>query len=528
MALKGDALEQVRVAYMLSYALDRVHEENEQLRLVQQQKENQIQALQIENERLKEQLRLLQHRHFGKKSEVGESSLTAETQPIPVAAHYRKKNKPSAGRLIDTSQLPRHVIHHDLSQEDRQCSVCRYALHLIGTDSAEQLEVLPLRLYCVEHIRYKYGCRHCQTVQMAPKPMAPIPKALAGSSLLAEILTNKYEYHLPLYRQSKMLASYQAIIPDNTLGNWVSQIGMSLMPLYDALWESILASRYLQVDETTVKVLKPERTGYLWSYFAPHIGQGAVCFEMSLTRSASVAKERLAQFKGLLQTDGYSGYQALRDTENIVGLGCLTHARRKFSDVLKISKNPQGIAAQAIERLQPLYALESKMREATLCFHTCKRLRQKIARPILNDFFKWLKQQRSQVPSNSQLGQAINYSLKQKPYIIKYLRHGIAQIDTNLVENKIRQIALGRKNFLFIGHKDSGTIHALFYSLVLTCILNNLNPRVYLHYVITKVHDLRKGTVTAMQLLPHTIDRNELQLFSNAQVQLAKQILNSN
>jgi transposase len=134
------------------------------------------------------------------------------------------------------------------------------------------IEVLPLRLYCVEHIRYKYGCRHCQTIQMASTPMAPIPKALAGGSLLAEILTNKYQYHLPLYRPSKMLASYHLSIPDNTLGNWVSQVGMDLMKLYEALWQVVLSSQYLQLDETPVKVLKPEKKGYLWSYLAPLVG----------------------------------------------------------------------------------------------------------------------------------------------------------------------------------------------------------------------------------------------------------------
>jgi len=360
---------------------------------------------------------------------------------------------------------------------------------------------------------------------MAPKEPAPLPKALAGSSVLTEVLINKYQYHLPLYRQSKMMASLGVMVPDNTLGNWVMQIGLALMKLYDAFWGAILVGRYLQVDETPVKVLKPEKKGYLWSYFAPWVGKGLIVFELSLTRSGSVAEKRLESFKGLLQTDGYNGYQRLREREDIDGLGCITHARRKFSEVVKITKNHEGIAAQAIERLRPLYELEAKMREWGHGFHTRKRLRQKIAWPILKDFHAWLKKTLPHVPPKSQLANAISYSLNQWPYLIKYLRHGMAEIDTNWVEGEIRNIALGKKNWLFIGHENSGKIHALFYSLILSAILNGLNPRLYLHYLITKVHDLRRGLIDPMSLLPHTIDQTVLKKFADTLLHDAKKIL---
>ena len=176
------------------------------------------------------------------------------------------------------------------------------------------------------------------------------------------------------------------IIPDNTLGNWVMQVGDALMPLYEALWEELLSSRYLQVDETPIKVLNPNKKGYLWVYYAPHLGGGLIAFEFDLTRKGAVAEQRLSPYQGLLQTDGYNGYEKLRQREDIEGLGCLTHARRKFAEVVKISKNPEGIAAEAIERLKPLYALEARMRDNQYAFHTRKRLRQKMALPILRDF----------------------------------------------------------------------------------------------------------------------------------------------
>lgn len=163
-----------------------------------------------------------------------------------------------------------------MTEENKICQVCNHPLQKIGQEISEQLEVLPLRLYVAEHIRYKYTCRCCQTLRMAPKPKAPIPKALAGGSLITEIIVNKYQHHLPFYRQSKILASYNAVMSDNTLGQWVGQSGSGLMPIYQAYWQAALKANYLQVDEMPVKVLKPNKTSYLWTYFAPHIGTSSI------------------------------------------------------------------------------------------------------------------------------------------------------------------------------------------------------------------------------------------------------------
>jgi transposase len=526
-----NSLLQSKLVYSVSLAeYEEAIQKNQNLEALLQASNHRITNLEEEIKRLKEQLQHMHHQRFGKKSEkeVGEPS--AELNPgllQMVSGYTRKKGLKTQGRTIDTSTLPRHKFYHDLPEEQRTCKGCHAALERIGQDVSEQLEVLPLQLYVAEHIRYKYVCRCCQTLEMAPKPKAPIPKALAGGSLLTEIIVNKYQYHLPLYRQSKILASYNALIPDNTLGNWVMESGNSLMLVYVAFWKVILAAKYLQVDETPVKILKPEKTGYLWTYFAPYVGAGLVIFELSLTRGAVVPEERLATFKGLLQTDGYGGYNGLRKRKDITGFGCLSHSRRKFVDVLKISKNPSGVAAQLIERLKPLYALEDRMREQKLSFHTRKRLRQKQAWPILKKLHPWLKQQLIKTPPKSKLGGAIEYMLKQWHYIIAYLRHGAAEIDTNWVENKIRPVALGRRNWLFMGHEDSGKIHALWYSLVLSAMINGLNPRIYIHYLLTQVHALRNKAVEPESLLPHAIDRNKLKSFADDQIELAKQVLDS-
>ena len=359
---------------------------------------------------------------------------------------------------------------------------------------------------------------------MAPKPQAPIPKAIAGAGLLTDVVLSKYQYHLPLYRQSKIMQSDGITLSDKTLANWVMKSGDALLKVYDAFW-IILKNRYLQVDETPVKVLETNKKGYVWAYFAPNVGKGLVAFEFSLTREGSVANERLKSFNGLLQTDGYNGYGALRKREGIVGFGCLSHARRKFSEVVKISGDKLGIAAEMIERMKPLYALEARMREAGLDHRTRKRLRQKIAFPILKNIRRWLRSIKNKVLPKSKLGTAISYTMKQWPYLVAYLRHGMAEIDTNYVENKIRDIALGKKNWLFIGNEECGKIHALWYTLIISAIINDLNPRVYIHYLLTKVHQLRRKEIDPVSLLPDRIDIKELELLALEQIEFGRKVL---
>lgn len=487
-----------------------------------------IEMLEAEIIALKEKLRLAQSKVFGKSSEQSllPSPDASDDKRTSVSGYTRKTKNTPRGKTTDLSQLPHFQIHHDLSDENKFCSCCQKPLALIGKDITKKLEVLPQKLYVAEHLCYKYTCRGCETIVEAKKEKSAIPKGLGGDSLIAEILENKYQHHLPLYRQSLMLANLNAPISDNTLANWVMQVGDGLMPLYPALWKAILGSRYLQVDETPVKILKPDKQGYLWTYFAPLIGQGLVVFEASLTRSGEVAKKRLQSFNGILQTDAYNGYATLRARSGIIPCGCLSHARRKFKEVITASGDIKGIAAEMVERLKPLYELEERMRIHCFPMRARKKLRQKIAKPLLKTIHSWLYKLAPLVPLKSKLGQAIQYTLKQWPYLTQYLQHGWAQIDTNWVENQIRPIAIGKKNFLFMGHEDSANIHALFYSLVLSAILNKINPRLYLNYLLTQIHLLRQKKVDPYLLLPNTIDKAILQAFSLSQLQLAKSVIN--
>ena len=488
--------------------------------------------------RLKELLRLQQERLFGKKSEVSGSIINAsananvnanqneanhEPKTSVVTSHVRHI-PPRGNRQLDMQNLPKYTIVHDLTDAEKKCVCCGGVLHVIGQDKSEQLEIIPVQYCVIEHIRLKYGCRPCESIVMAPKPPAPLPKAIAGASLITDVVLNKYQYHLPLYRQSKIMKSYGITIADKTLANWVMASGDALLLIYEAMWV-ILQHRYLQVDETPVKVLETNKKGYVWAYFAPNVGKGLVVFEFSLTRKGSVATERLKTFRGLLQTDGYAGYESLRERDGIVGFGCLSHARRKFSEVVKISGDSNGIAAEMIERMKPLYALEARLREAGAHHRTRKRLRQKITRPILKQINHWLRSIKDRILPKSKLGKAVSYTLKQWPYLIAYLRHGMAEIDTNYVENKIRDIALGKKNWLFIGNENCGKIHALWYTLIISAIINELNPRVYIHYILTKVHELRRGEIDPRTLLPDRIDTKVLEQFANDQIEFGRRML---
>lgn len=484
-----------------------------------------------------EQIKLMRGRTFGKRSEKadqlplevifnanegltkGPEETEEEIEKTETITYTRRKFK---GRLIDTSQLPRRQEIHDLTPEEKICCGCGSELHKIRDDISEQIEMIPRQLYVIEHVRPQYACRSCVTVKSAEKELSPIPKGMAGASLIADTVISKYEHHLPLYRQSKILDGLGINIPDNTLGNWVMQSGEGLQILDRALQSEIIQANYLQVDETPVKLLTPEKQAYMWVFHCPLPERKLIRFRFDLTRGGSVAEEELKAFKGLLQNDGYAGYNGLRQQKNMIAFGCMAHARRKFAEVAKIGgKNSQGKAGEAILYFAQLYAIEEEARKDDLDFLHRKSLRQKKATPILARFYEWLSHTKNQVPPESAIGKAIAYTLKQWPYLIRYIDYGEVEIDNNWVENQIRPFALGKKNWLFIKHEESAQIAALFYSLIQSAKLNALNPRVYLHYLLTQIHSLRRKQVNPADLLPHHIKRDVLDSFAQAEHQKA-------
>jgi transposase len=416
------------------------------------------------------------------------------------------QRKKSLGRRIDTSKLQRERIVHDL--QGACCPSCQGSLIKIGEDISEQLEYIPGSLKVIEHVRIKYSCRPCDTIKMAEKPPAPVPKCMEGASLLTEIILSKYQRHIPMYRQSQIFLSEGIDIPANTLVNWGLSLYEVLAPLAKAMREQLKSTSVLQADDTRVKMLATDKQGFMWCYRSCDLKKRYVIFSYNESRSGKVPSKHLKDFKGILQTDGYSGFNELRIKPGIINIGCFAHCRRKFFEVIKVSGNARGKANEAVKIIEKLYEIE---REAKgLSFTEKYAMRQEKSKPILEGFNQLLKSSVDKVGEKSKLSQAIHYALNQWEYLSAYINHGEVETDNNWVENQIRPFALGRKNWLFVGNQKVADAAALFYSLIQTCILNEIEPRKYYNYLLKHVKEMRIGTIRGQDFFPQNCDIKEL------------------
>lgn len=465
-----------------------------------------------------EQLKLGRHRQFGKQSETSHSlklplfddnesdevtetikSIDDETEQVT----YSRSKKKGSQRNIDTSKLPRETVIHDLSPEEKKCACCKKDMQRIGEDKSEKIDHIPAQLKVIEHVTPKYTCKSCDTISMAKKPESPIQKSMATANLIADVVIKKYDEHLPLYRQSKILERDGIDVSDNTLGNWVMGAAEVLSPLGEALWKQIVSSKYMQADETRVQILKPDKKGFMWVYQGLDPGNRFVIFEFNLTRAASVPENRLKGFAGLLQTDGYSGYTGIGKQENIIHLGCWDHGRRKFVEADKVcALKGQGTAAQFIKLINTLYKIEQEIKHASN--EKRYQARTKKSKPILDEIFN--KAKKINALPKSKLGDAIIYLKNNEAYLRRYTNYGQAHISNCLTENIIRPFAVGRRNWLFIGNEVSANKSALLVSLIQTCKINKLNVRKYLVYMLNQAHAMRRGEVDPTTLLPQFIN----------------------
>ena len=481
------------------------------------EKDNRIKSLDAKVKWFEEQLKLQKHKHFAKSSETqaalqatlfdeDEQVLQAESDTEDASKSetitYTRKKPNRNAKNVDTSQLPREVRYIDLSEEEKQCD-CGQCLEKFGEESKEELVFVPATLKVIEHIRIKYTCRHCDTVKMPKAIELPLSKSKVGANLLAEIVLNKYRYHLPFYRQSKMLKNYGIHIPDNTLGGWAMGAAEQLEPLRDAFYQQLSVVNVLQADETPVKILDPEKKAYMWLYHCYLPGQRFVLFDFNLSRSAAVVNERLKDFKGLLQADGYSGYNTQRKRTDVVSLGCWDHARRKFTDVVKAcGQNKSGKAGQMLLKIAKLYEIEDEIK--TLPFDERKRIRQTKAKPKLDVIRDMLN--KINAPPKSLLGIAVTYCKNQWAELTRYIDYGETQISNCWIENQVRPFAVGKRNWLFVGNEQSASRAALLYTLIQSCELNSIDPRAYLVYVLNQIQAMRRQEVDPASLLPNNID----------------------
>ena len=409
-----------------------------------------------------------------------------QASATPIDAQVPRAPRPRAGRQPLPDHLPRIEHHHE--PESCTCGQCGHDLTKIGEDVSEQLDVEPARFFVHRHIRPQYTCRACQTMTAAAIPPAVIDGGLAAVGLYVWVLIGKYLDHLPLYRLEQIASRDQVILSRSTMAQWVGRIGVALQPLADRLTELLLARSVLHADETPVAQLDPGKgkthRAYLWAYRSNVLETGPpiVVFDYQTSRAGRHAREFLGGWQGHLMVDDFSGYKVLF-TDGVTELGCLAHARRKFFDLNSAKANP--IALEALNRIAALYVIEhdGKYMDAT----ARTQWRQEKAQPLLDSMHDWLRQTRIMVADGGGLAKAINYSLKRWPALSRYATDGRLPIDNNPVENMIRPIALGKKNWLFTGSERAGKRAAAIQTLLGTAKLNGLDPAAWLRETLEKL-----------------------------------------
>lgn len=406
----------------------------------------------------------------------------AQQQEAPAAPRQHKR----PGRNPLPSELPR--IEHRHEPESCACGECGRDLVKIGEDISEQLDVEPARFFVHRHIRPQYACRHCETITAAPVPAAIIDGGLAAPGLHAWVLIQKYLDHLPLYRIEKISDRHGVPIARSTLAQWVGQLGVSLQPLVDRLVELLKQGKVLHADETPVQQLDPgkgkTKRAYMWAYRSNDL-EGApriVVFDYQTSRSGQHARNFLEDWRGHLMVDDYGGYKALFQN-GVTELACLAHCRRKFFDLHAAGGHP--MAEEALRRIGELYAIEAQVRAGDVAARLA--LRQQAAVPKLKALQEWLIARRLKTADGTGLARAIDYSLKRWPALVRYVDCGTLPVDNNMVENAIRPITLGRRNWLFTGSERAGCRAAAIQSLLATAKLNGLEPYAWLKDTLEKL-----------------------------------------
>lgn len=407
---------------------------------------------------------------------------------VEVPAHTRSTKR----RVSIPANIPRVDIVHDLPDDQKVCPHDGSALKRIGSETHEQLDIIPAKVQALNHIRYKYACPCCEKhLVTAIKPAQPIEKSIASPGLLAYIATQKYVDALPLYRQVEIFKRIGIEMDRGTLAIWMVKCGQLAQPLINFIHEKILEQNFLHMDETVVQVLNEpnkaaQSNSYMWVLRSTLPTASAVLFRYEPTRSGDAAKELLQDFSGALMVDGYEGYNATCSKNGITRLGCWAHARRKFIDAQQAQpKGKTGKADQALAYIQQLYRVEQSISDKTT--DEKYQTRQQHSQAILDKLKHWLDKSLPQVPPKTALGKALYYLDSQWLRLISYMQCGDYPIDNNAAENSIRPFVIGRKNWLFSASQQGATSSANLYSLIETAKANGLEPYAYLKRVFTEL-----------------------------------------
>ena len=473
---------------------------------------------QLYNEYLivKEKYDLLIYKRFGRSAEqlladkkqqllfIEESGQDEAGEETPQELETVKSfTRRKGGRKPLDANLQRRPRVIDIPESEKTCA-CGAILTRIGEEISEKLVIVPPQIYVDQIIRPKYACRGCEgtededkaVVRIAPVEPAIIPRGIASPSLLSTIFTQKFERHLPYYRQEKQFEQIGAFISRQDMANWQQQVYNTLEPLFTILKKIVKSGPVVQMDETTVQVIgeadgKDTQKSYMWLARGGPEGKKVVWYEYHRTRAAYHAAGFLEGYKGYLQTDGYEGYDcAIKGLPDIIHVGCFAHARRKFFEAAKANSYQRYAesrsAEEGIKHIRNLYTIESELREKKIDDDIFVSERKARAGPVLEKFKGWLEKRKSEVLPSSLLGKAVNYSLRQWEKMVAYLESPYLTPDNNASENAIRPFVLGRKNWLFSQSVGGAKSSCGMFTLIETAKENDLIPFKYLMALFEK------------------------------------------
>ena len=461
-------------------------------------------------EKLQHQLAGQRAHRFGASSETSEQlQLALETTEIAIAAMTAKLCQPedAPAEKPKRKPIPDHIprVEVELTPGSAECAQCGGKLRRLAEDVTEELEYVPGRFIVNRIVRPRFACSCCERFSQAPLPSRPIERGRPGPGLLAHVLVNKYADHLPLYRQSQIFDREGVGLDRSTLADWVGKSTALLEPLADAIGRHVLAGQAIFADDTPVAMLAPgtgkTQTARLWAYGRDERPWGSAIppaswYQFSSDRKGQHPKDHLSKYTGWMHADGYAGFEELYLSGEIGEVACLAHVRRKFVDVHKAQGS--AIADEAIRRIATLYAVEKAARG--LSPDKRANIRQAEAKPSFDSLEAWLNTQLHDISGKSPLAVAIRYALSRMARLRPYLDHGILEIDNNTAERAMRAVALGRKNYLFVGSQAGGKSAAIAYTLIETAKLNGVDPQAWLADTLARIADHKINRID--ELLP--------------------------
>lgn len=477
----------------------------------------------VQNKLLEQKVDYLTRQLFSQRSEKlpdGQLSLFCDLENNEVEEEKEEKVeityvRSKGGKKRPPAHLPRVRVEHDIPDEEKICS-CGCMKKVIKEVVSEQYDVIPATFQVIQNVRFVYACSSKCGIGPKTTPLAPqmLPKCQVTPSFLATIATQKFEDHLPLYRQVKMYSSRFGIeFTTTTFSNWMIKAHQLLLtPMINLLNDKLLQSDYIQADETTLQVLNEEgreakQKSYIWVR-GTTVNQKIVLMDYSATRAKSNANTIFKGFeKGYLQTDGYAGYNDIANNPDIEQLGCWAHVRRKFTDTVKNSKvddKSKTLASNMILKIRKLYKIEKDIKDDLP--DKKQKVREEKSTPIINDIKKYIDEYiDTAIALDGYIKKAFVYINNQFPKLIVYLQDGRLNIDNNVAENHVRPIALGRKNWLFANSVDGAKSLTGWYSIIETAKMNKLDPYKYLTHILTQIPIFIHENKSLEDLLPWNV-----------------------